>query len=165
MSLLVAPVADEELPALIARAAAEFPDLPIDAEAVLQVHRWSHSVLAVKADAGIVGGLGALFLNVDGYAAMIDGTLSMHRPPVRLLARTGAPVAAVYVWMFVARKNGNAAWAAFRRFVAARAPGASIYGRPINAVVMQFYSKCGAAPIFAGSSIWVLPANLGYSEP
>ncbi|MGA7384510.1 MAG: hypothetical protein WBW81_07415, partial [Methylocella sp.] len=144
------------VPRLVALAAAAFPALPIDARAVAELHRWHRNVLAIKVNGEIAGCFAALFLNAGGEAAMIEGSLPMNRPPPHLLSREGEKVAAVYVWMLVARKCGMRARPLILRWAFERAPGANIYGRPINGGLMRLHSRDGASSLFEGSPIWVL---------
>jgi hypothetical protein len=155
-NLTVAPAADDEVPRLVALVAAAFPDLPIDAGAVAEIHRWHRNVLAIKANGEIAGCFAALFLNAPGATAMFEGTLPMIRPPTHLLSREGEPVAAVYTWMFVAQKYGMRARPLILQWAFERAADANIYGRPINAALMRLHSRSGVSPLFEGSPIWML---------
>lgn len=152
---VVALAHDDEVPCLISLIAAECPDLPLDAAAIMELHRWSSNILTIKVDGKIIGGFAALFLNSEGTADMIQGTFPMTTPPPHLLAKRGEKVVAVYAWMHVARKCGTVTLPSILRWIWTRAPGANIYARPINQAAMRLQANAGAGPLFEGSPIWV----------
>lgn len=156
-NVAAALAADDEIPHLIALVAAEFPELPVDESAVRRVHKWSSSVFTVKKDGAVIGGFAVLFLNNEGNDAMLKGVLPMTAPPLHMLARSHEKVAAVYLWMLVSRRHGEATADEFWRVIGDRAPRTNIYGRPVRSV-QGFFSGCGGAPLFEGSPIWVMPA-------
>jgi hypothetical protein len=154
--IVVAPASDAEVPRIIAIVAERLPELAIDNELVMAVHRHSRSLFFVKRDEELIGCFAALFLTDTGLERLLAGTLSVVRPPLDLLAGAGERAAAIYEWMFMAPSSGTEALSAALKWLSENGYGAAdIYGRPINAAIEPFLRRIGAAPCIEQPALWV----------
>lgn len=169
MQITVIEATMEELPALIALSEREFPEYVHDHDAITEIHRWTSNTvtfnilspadsegLALRSPLGRsrVGGGAVLFLNNKGLKALLDGTLPLDKPPMKCIAAPRESIEGVYVWMWVAHGHGVSSRAAAFKWMAERAPGVKVYGRPLTPILERMYSMYGAVRV-QGTDLWV----------